>query len=72
MRKITNNKTTLHKDILSKKREMVNKYVEYGVISKEKGNKIISHMEKRYEKLEENDFIPKCPRSKKKCIEKTN
>ncbi|MGF7186733.1 uncharacterized protein YlaN (UPF0358 family) [Desulfitispora alkaliphila] len=51
---------------------MVNKYVEYGVISKEKGNKIISHMEKRYEKLEENDFIPKCPRSKKKCIEKTN
>lgn len=50
---------TLHKDILNKKKEVISKYVEYGVMSEEKGKKIISRMEKRYQLLEQNGFIPK-------------
>jgi argininosuccinate lyase len=49
----------LHKDILAKKKEVIAKYVKYGVIPKEKGDKIISHLEERYAKLEQNGFIMK-------------
>lgn len=48
-----------HQDILAQKKEVVAKYVEYGVISEEKGKKIISRMEQRYQKLEQNGFIPR-------------
>ncbi|MDF2547638.1 MAG: hypothetical protein K0R93_2536 [Anaerosolibacter sp.] len=57
---------TLHKDILIKRKEVISKYVEYGVMTEEKGKKIISRLEKRYEKLEENGFVPKWDKSKKK------
>jgi len=56
----------LHKDILAKKKELISKYVEYGVISKEKGEKIISRLEKRYERLEQNGFVPHWDKCKKK------
>ncbi|MGB4702899.1 MAG: YckD family protein [Syntrophomonadaceae bacterium] len=49
----------LYKDVLNKKKEIISKYVEYGVLSEETGKKIISRMEKRYEMLEQSDFIPK-------------
>lgn len=49
----------LHKDILNKKKELISKYVDYGVLSEEKGKKIISRMEQRYKKLEQNGFILK-------------
>ncbi|MDW7673519.1 MAG: YckD family protein [Bacillota bacterium] len=55
---------TLHKDILGKRKEVISKYVEFGVIPKEKGDKIITRLEKKYEKLEANGFIPKCEKSK--------
>ncbi|KUO51329.1 MAG: hypothetical protein APF76_17190 [Desulfitibacter sp. BRH_c19] len=48
----------LHKDIFGKKKELINKYVEFGIITKEKGDKIISRMEKCYEDLDENGFMP--------------
>lgn len=47
----------LHKDILEKKKEMINKYVEYGVIPEEKGQAMITHFEKHYEMLEQNGFV---------------
>ncbi|WP_110114021.1 YckD family protein [Bacillus sp. CGMCC 1.16541] len=49
----------LHKELLEKRKEVIGKYVEYGVMPKEKGDKMMSHLEKRYDKLEENEFIPK-------------
>jgi len=57
---------TLHKEILAKKKEVISKYVKYGVMSEEKGKKIISRLEKRYERFEENGFIPKWDKSKRK------
>ena len=56
--------TALHKDILNKKKEVISKYVEYGVMSEERGKKIISRMEKRYQMLEQNGFIPKWEKPK--------
>lgn len=57
----------LHKEILDKRKEVISKYVEYGVMTKEKGNMIISRLEKRYEKLEENGFVlPQKDHSRKK------
>jgi len=49
----------LYQDILSKKKEVISKYVEYGVLSEERGKEIISRMEKRYQMLEQNGFVPK-------------
>ena len=49
----------LQKEALEKKKEIINKYVEYGVFTDEKGQKIISHIEERYSKLEQNGFVPK-------------
>jgi hypothetical protein len=47
----------LHKDILEKKKEMVHKYVEFGVIPEDKGQMMIKHFEKHYEMLEQNGFV---------------
>ncbi|MBM7702064.1 YckD family protein [Metabacillus iocasae] len=57
--------STLHKELLTKRKEVIQKYVEYGVMPKEKGDKIMSHLEKRYDQLEENNFIPKWEHHKK-------
>jgi ribosomal protein S4 len=56
--------TALHKDILNKKKEVISKYVEYGVMSEEKGKKVTSRMEKRYQMMEQNGFIPKWEKPK--------
>ncbi|WP_027417988.1 YckD family protein [Aneurinibacillus terranovensis] len=53
---------SLYKDILEKQKEVVSKYVKYGVVTEEKGNEIVARLDKRYQKLEENGFIP--PRHK--------
>lgn len=45
--------TAIHKEVFEKKKELVNKYIEFGLISKEKGEKIISKMEKHLENLDE-------------------
>ncbi|WP_409341674.1 YckD family protein [Paenibacillus sp. MBLB4367] len=54
-----NELAALHKDILAKKKEVIGKYVKFGVMSEEKGKHAVDRMEKRYEKLEQNGFIPK-------------
>jgi uncharacterized FlaG/YvyC family protein len=51
----------LHKDILEKKKEMIQKYVEFGIIPEEKGQMIITHFDKHYEMLEQNGFILRMP-----------
>ena len=48
----------LQKEILEQRKTIINKYVEYGVFTAEKGNRIIAHLEERYAKLEQNGFIP--------------
>ena len=58
--------SNLQKDALEKKKEIINKYVEYGVFTEEKGQKIISHIEERYSKLEQNGFVPKWEKDHKK------
>jgi hypothetical protein len=54
----------LHKDILMKKGQLIAKYVEYGIISEDKGKKIMEHMNNHYRKLEANGFIPSCDKHK--------
>ncbi|RBW67924.1 DUF2680 domain-containing protein [Bacillus taeanensis] len=56
----------MHKNMIEGKRALIAKYVEYGMITKEKGDKIMAHMEERYTKMEENNFIPKWDHHKKR------
>jgi uncharacterized membrane protein YqiK len=60
----------LHKDILAKKKEVIGKYVQFGVMSEEKGKHAIDRMEKRYEMLEKNGFVPKWDKHEKRDSEK--
>ncbi|OIJ10811.1 hypothetical protein BKP37_17270 [Anaerobacillus alkalilacustris] len=56
---------SLMKDILEKKKEVISKYVQFGVLSQEKAEKINSKFELHYQKLEAEGFIPKW--NKDKC-----
>ena len=47
----------LHEQMYSTKKELVNKYVEYGVFSKEQGNKVLKMMESKHQKLKENGYM---------------
>lgn len=57
----------LHKQILQKRKQVIMKYVQYGVLPKEKGEKIIAHMENHYSQMERRGFIPKRHFKKKHC-----
>ncbi|MED1202376.1 YckD family protein [Heyndrickxia acidicola] len=48
----------LTKDLMEKKKQLVSKYAEFGVIPKEKADKIIAHLDKRYAEMDKNGFIP--------------
>ncbi|MDQ0298915.1 hypothetical protein J2S78_001335 [Salibacterium salarium] len=48
----------LHTSIIEQEKTVIEKYVEFGVIPKEKSEKIKSHLDKRYADLEDNGFIP--------------
>lgn len=52
----------LHREVYEKKKEVVSKYVEYGVFTEEKGKFILEKMELHMKELEENDYIPKWDR----------
>jgi uncharacterized lipoprotein YehR (DUF1307 family) len=47
----------LHKSILEQKKQLIQKYVEFGVIPKEQADKMIQRFEEHYKMLEENGFI---------------
>ncbi|MGJ9382780.1 YckD family protein [Salipaludibacillus sp. CF4.18] len=55
----------LQKDAIERKKEIINKYVEYGVFTEEKAQKMQAHMDEKFSELEENGFIPDCEMSKK-------
>jgi hypothetical protein len=48
----------LHEDMLEKKKEIIKKYIEFGVLTEEKGKKVLEKMEAHYKELEENGFVP--------------
>lgn len=48
----------IHEKILEKKVEMIEKHVEFGIITKEKGEKIKEKLNKRFEMMKENGFVP--------------
>lgn len=49
---------SMHKDALQREKSIIHKYVEYGVMTKETGDTILEHMDKRFEKVKENGYIP--------------
>ncbi|GEL77688.1 YckD family protein [Tenuibacillus multivorans] len=61
-----NEMSSLQQEAFDQRKAIINKYVEYGVFSEEKGEKMISHLEERYTKLEANGFIPKWDKKHKK------
>lgn len=53
---------TIQKRILADKKKLIEKYVEYGALSKEEADKMYSHFEKHYKMMEEHNFqIPPHP-----------
>ncbi|UQZ48414.1 YckD family protein [Bacillus sp. PK3-037] len=49
----------LEADILKKRKDVISKYVEYGVLPKERGDHIKNHMVKHFEMMKQNGFVPK-------------
>jgi len=49
----------LHKEVLEKRKQIVSKYVEYGVMTKERSEALISQFEEHYKALEKNQFYPR-------------
>ena len=47
---------TIQKRILADKKKLIEKYVEYGALSKEEADKMTSHFEKHYKMMEEHNF----------------
>ncbi|UOQ47659.1 YckD family protein [Gracilibacillus caseinilyticus] len=50
---------TLQQELVEKEKTIINKYVEYGVLTEEKGKNILEHLDRKYKMLEENQFVPK-------------
>lgn len=61
---------SLQKEVLEKQKNVISKKVEYGVISKEKGDKIMAHLEHHYARMEKNGFTHKWDKSKMKHFRK--
>lgn len=51
--------SVLHKEVLEKNKQIIQKKIEYGLMKEEKGKVIISMMEKRFRELEKNGFAYK-------------
>ncbi|OIU71453.1 YckD family protein [Rossellomorea aquimaris] len=47
----------LHQQLFNSKKELITKYVEYGVFTKEQGDLMLKKMEERYMKLKENGYM---------------
>ena len=44
-----------------KRKHVISKYVEYGVLPKEKAEHIKQHMDRRFNMMKQNGFVPKPP-----------
>ena len=49
---------SMHQDVLQREKDIIHKYVEYGVMTKETGDMILDHMDKRFEKIKEHGYVP--------------
>lgn len=56
---------TLYDEMFSKHKEIIAKYVEYGVINKDKADKIMNKLDNKREKLQDKGYIPSCDHHKK-------
>ncbi|MGG0916316.1 YckD family protein [Bacillus velezensis] len=52
---------SLEKEVLEKRKHVISKYVEYGVLPKEKAEHIKQHMDRRFDMMKQNGFVPKPP-----------
>ncbi|MFI8651915.1 MULTISPECIES: YckD family protein [Bacillus] len=52
---------SLEKEVLEKRKHVISKYVEYGVLPKEKAEHIKQHMDRRFYMMKQNGFVPKPP-----------
>ncbi|SDM47256.1 YckD family protein [Sediminibacillus halophilus] len=47
----------MYQDMFDKRKGIISKYVEFGVLEKEKADQIIKHLDEHYQMLEENGFV---------------
>ncbi|MEC3770502.1 YckD family protein [Bacillus velezensis] len=52
---------SLEKEVLEKRKHVISKYVEYGVLPKEKAEHIKQHMDRHFNMMKQNGFVPKPP-----------
>ena len=57
--------SALYNDIFEKKKTVIRKYVEFGVMPADKGQKIIVGMEKRLDQLKERGYVPNWKKCRK-------
>ncbi|THE11066.1 DUF2680 domain-containing protein [Bacillus timonensis] len=48
----------LYLELLETKKSIINKYVEYGVLPKEKADKKLKWLDEHYQKIKEHGYIP--------------
>ncbi|MEC1719482.1 YckD family protein [Schinkia azotoformans] len=48
----------IHEDILENKLELIDKHVEFGIITKEKGDMIKAKIQEKAKKMKENGYMP--------------
>lgn len=56
----------LHEDLINQRKGIINKYVEFGVLSEEDAKKMKEHLDMFLQKMEEGGFIPKWDKHHKK------
>lgn len=49
---------TLYLELLETKKKIINKYVEYGVLTQEKADKRLKWFEEHYNKVKEHGYLP--------------
>ncbi|MGF7535950.1 YckD family protein [Bacillus mexicanus] len=49
----------LEAEILKKRKNVISKYVQYGVLPKERGERIKDHMDQHFDMMKQNGFVPK-------------
>ncbi|WP_138420335.1 YckD family protein [Aquibacillus sediminis] len=49
----------LYQDVINRRKGIINKYEEFGVIDEDKAEKMKAHLDEFYEKLKEDEFVPK-------------
>lgn len=60
----------LYQELLKTKKEIINKYIEFGVLTKEKGDKKLNWLDEHYQKIKEHGYIPKHHHKKHKDDDK--